>query len=69
MDSDRNRIFLTAKKTLLDSPLPIVSKFEDVKPGLITLAVVFRTYAKHIMVEFYNNMKATIPFKEIGCVD
>ena len=68
MDQDRNRVSLTAKKSLLDSTLPIVSKSEDVKVGMVTHAVVFRTYEKHIMVEFYNNIKAAIPHRETGWV-
>ena len=68
MDPNRHRLSLTAKRTLLDSSLPIITKLEDVKLGMITHAVVFRTYEKHIMVEFYNNMKATIPHRETGLV-
>jgi rRNA biogenesis protein RRP5 len=66
VDPDRNRVSLTAKKTLLDSTLPIISKSEDVKAGMVTHAVVFRTYEKHIVVEFYNKIKATIPHRETG---
>lgn len=64
VDSERKRIALTAKKTLLDSDLPIISKFEDARPGLITHAVVFKVFEKHLMVEFYNNVKAIVPAKE-----
>jgi hypothetical protein len=64
VDPDRKRIALTAKKTLLESDLPILSKFEDVKVGVVTHAVVFKVLEKHLMVEFYNNLKATIPFRE-----
>lgn len=64
VDSDRRRIALTAKKTIVDSNLPIISKMEDAKPGTITHAVVFKVYDKHILVEFYNNLKALVPAKE-----
>lgn len=66
VDSDRKRIALTAKKTLLNSSLPIISKLEDVKLGMVTHSVVYRTYDKHLVVEFYNNMRASVPLKEIG---
>jgi rRNA biogenesis protein RRP5 len=52
----------------LDSTLPIISKAEDVKVGTVTHAVVSRTSEKHIVVEFYNNIKATIPHRETGYV-
>lgn len=65
VDSERKRISLTAKKALLDSSLPIISNFDDVKPGIITHAVVFKVHEKHLMVEFYNNLKALVPIKEV----
>ena len=68
VDPDRKRIAFTAKKTLLDSSLPIISKVEDVKLGMVTHSVVYRTYDKHLVVEFYNNMRAAVPLKEIGYV-
>ena len=68
VDTERNRIVLTAKKTLLDSDLPVISKAEDVKQGMLTYGVISRVYEKHLMVEFYNHMKAAIPQREIGFV-
>ena len=56
---------MTAKKSLIDSSLPIFSKIEDFTPGMVTHAVVFKVYEKHVMVEFYNNLKAVVPAKEI----
>lgn len=68
VDPERKRIALTAKKTLLESDLPIVSKFEDARPGVVAHAVVFRVSEKHVMVEFFNNMKALVPIKEARLV-
>ncbi|KAJ8488314.1 hypothetical protein ONZ45_g14005 [Pleurotus djamor] len=64
IDTVRNRISLTAKKTLIDSSLPILTKFEDAKVGMLTHAVVFRITEKQLMIEFFNNLKAIIPAKE-----
>lgn len=64
MNPERNRIVLTAKKTLLDSDLPIISKLEEAKVGVVTHAVVFNVFEKHILVEFYNNIKAVVPIRE-----
>ena len=52
VDPERKRIALTAKKTLLESDLPVVSKFEDARPGVVTHGVVFRVSEKHVMVEY-----------------
>ena len=68
VDTERKRISLTAKKTLIESDLPVVAKFEDARPGVITHAVVFKVHEKHIMIEFYNNLKALVPLKEARCV-
>jgi rRNA biogenesis protein RRP5 len=65
VDPGKNRIALTAKKTLVESTLPVVKSWEDVKVGVVTHAVVFRTGPKSVQVEFYNNMKAVIPVKEL----
>ena len=68
VDPERKRIALTAKKTLLESDLPVVSKFEDARPGVVTHGVVFRVSEKHVMVEFFNNLKALVPIKEARLV-
>lgn len=50
---------------MIDSALPVLSKIEDVSIGAITHAVVFKVFEKHLMVEFYNNLKAVIPGPEV----
>ena len=69
VDPERKRISLTAKKTLVDSTLSIITKPEDITIGLVTHAMVFKIYDKHLLVEFYNNMKAIVPSKEIRLAD
>lgn len=56
---------MTAKKTLIESELPRIINFEGAKIGLVTHAVVFKVLPKALMVEFYNNVKAIVPIKEI----
>jgi len=56
---------LTAKKSLVDSSLPVFSKIEDFAPGMVTHAVIFKVYEKHLLIEFYNNLKAVVPAREI----
>lgn len=65
VDPERKRISLTAKKTLLDSQLPILSRIEDIKAGTVAHAVIFKLHEKHLLVEFYNNLKAVVPLKEV----
>ncbi|KAJ8702367.1 rRNA biogenesis protein rrp5 [Pleurotus ostreatus] len=66
VDPERNRISLTAKKTLVDSTLPIISKPEDAQAGIVVHAVVFKVSEKQLLVEFYNNLKAVIPLREVS---
>ena len=55
---------LTAKKTLIESKHPVITKLEDAQVGALTHAVVFKASAKSLQVEFYNNLKAIVPAKE-----
>ncbi|KAF9040398.1 nucleic acid-binding protein [Hymenopellis radicata] len=66
VDLQRKRVSLTAKKTLLDSDLPIVSSLEDAQIGLVTNAVIFKITDKQLFVEFYNNVKAIVPMREVS---
>lgn len=65
VDPERKRISLTAKKTLLDSTLSIISKVEDAVPGAVAHAVVFKLNENNLLIEFYNNVKAIVPSREI----
>lgn len=69
VNTDQKRVSLTAKRTLLQSDLPIISKFEDAKVGVIADAVVFKTTPQGLQIEFYNNLKAFVPLREARCVE
>ncbi|KAF8578416.1 U3 snoRNP-associated protein Rrp5 [Ramaria rubella] len=64
VDPDRRRIALTAKKTLVESDLPIISRLEDAQMGIVTHAVVYKIVDKGVLVEFYNNLRAQVSVKE-----
>ncbi|RDX51109.1 U3 snoRNP-associated protein Rrp5 [Lentinus brumalis] len=64
VNPERKRIALTAKKTLVESNLPIVSTLSDAQVGVVTHAVVFKVSEKSLQVEFYNNLKAFVPARE-----
>jgi rRNA biogenesis protein RRP5 len=68
VDPERKRISLTAKKTLVESTLPVIATLEDAKIGTVVHAVVFKVFEKHLMVEFFNNLKAVVPAREIRYV-
>jgi rRNA biogenesis protein RRP5 len=64
VDLDLKRIALTAKKSLVESDLPIISSFTDAKVGLVTLGVVVKVSERSLVVEFFNKVKAVVPAKE-----
>jgi len=57
---------LTAKKTLVESELPLITRVEDVQVGIVTHAVIFKITENRLFVEFFNNIKGSIPQKEAG---
>lgn len=67
VNADRKRISLTAKKSLLESTLPLLTTFDDAKIGTLTNAVVFKVAPQGLQIEFYNNLKAFVPIKETRC--
>lgn len=42
-----------------------MSNIEEATTGLITNAVVFKNLDKGLLVEFYNNLRAFVPQREI----
>ena len=64
VDADRKRVELTAKKTLIESTLPVLTSIEEAKVGTVTDAVVYRILEKGLVVQFYGNLKAFVPSRE-----
>lgn len=64
VDPERMRVELTAKKTLIESTLPVLTSIEEAKVGTITDAVVYRVVDKGLIVRFYNDLKAFVPSRE-----
>ncbi|KAJ6601242.1 hypothetical protein DFH09DRAFT_1271035 [Mycena vulgaris] len=56
VDSELKRISLTAKRPTL----------EDAKVGIVVYVVIFKVFVKHLMVEFFNNLKVLVPAREIS---
>jgi rRNA biogenesis protein RRP5 len=64
VDPEKNRICLTAKKTLMESTLPIISNVADVEVGAVAHATIFKVSERYLSVEFYNGVRGIIPMKE-----
>ncbi|TDL28208.1 nucleic acid-binding protein [Rickenella mellea] len=64
VDAERQRIVLTAKKTLVESELPVLARFEDAKEGMLAHGFISRIFDKSLLVEFYNHTKAIVSARE-----
>ncbi|OXB82387.1 UNVERIFIED_CONTAM: hypothetical protein H355_009312, partial [Colinus virginianus] len=60
------KLFLTLKKTLVQSKLPILSSYEDAEPGLITHGFVVCAREFGCIVKFYNDVKGLVPKNELS---
>ena len=65
MEPSRKRILLTAKKSLVESDLQLITQLEDAEAGLLTHGVVSRILEKSLLVEFFNNIRAVVPVREV----
>ncbi|EJD03698.1 uncharacterized protein FOMMEDRAFT_139869 [Fomitiporia mediterranea MF3/22] len=66
VEPDRKRIMLTAKKTLVESDLPILSKIEDAEAGMVIHGTICKVLEKSLVVEFYNHLRAVVPAREVS---
>ncbi|NWI57334.1 RRP5 protein, partial [Calyptomena viridis] len=60
------KLILTLKKSLIQSKLPVLSNYEDAKPGLITHGFVVCAREFGCIVKFYNDVKGLVPTNELS---
>ncbi|NXG51282.1 RRP5 protein, partial [Psilopogon haemacephalus] len=60
------KLILTLKKSLVKSNLPLLSSYEDAKPGLITHGFVVCAREFGCIVKFYNDVKGLVPKHELS---
>ncbi|KAM6306459.1 protein RRP5 homolog [Aegotheles albertisi] len=60
------KLILTLKKNLIQSKLPVLSNYEDAKPGLITHGFVVCAREFGCIVKFYNDVKGLVPKNELS---
>ena len=64
MDAERNRVALTLKKQLLTTELPIITRPEEAKVGMVSHATVTKVLEKSVLVDFFGGVRALIPAAE-----
>ncbi|NXG03385.1 RRP5 protein, partial [Sakesphorus luctuosus] len=60
------KLILTLKKSLIQSKLPVLTNYEDAKPGLITHGFVVCAREFGCIVKFYNDVKGLAPKNELS---
>ncbi|NXM02927.1 RRP5 protein, partial [Tyrannus savana] len=60
------KLILTLKKSLIQSDLPVLTNYEDAKPGLITHGFVVCAREFGCIVKFYNDVKGLVPKNELS---
>ena len=64
MDEERNRVTLTLKKSLIDTELPILTRVEEAKIGLVTPGVVAKIRPKSVIINYFGGLRGLVPLRE-----
>ena len=64
VDGQRNRVTLTLKKSLIDTELPVLTKLEDAKIGLVTPGVVAKILPKSLVINYFGGLRGTVALRE-----
>jgi rRNA biogenesis protein RRP5 len=62
----RHRVYLSAKPTLVESALAVVSTLADAQPGTLTHAVVSKLVRAGVFVGLYGGLSGFIPLRELS---
>ncbi|KAK8154666.1 hypothetical protein IWX90DRAFT_62613 [Phyllosticta citrichinensis] len=66
IDTDRRKIRLTLKKTLVNSEAPVWSSYSEVEEGDSAPGTVIKLMPAGALVQFYGNLKAFLPVGEMS---
>ncbi|KAM6184088.1 protein RRP5 homolog [Erethizon dorsatum] len=65
-DPEAKKLIMTLKKTLVTSKLPVITCYEDAKPGLQTHGAILRVKDYGCIVKFYNDVQGLVPKHELS---
>ncbi|KAF9438080.1 rRNA biogenesis protein rrp5 [Entomortierella beljakovae] len=63
--SEKNKVNLTCKDSLINTKLPIITSLDEVEPGMLSDGVITKTNAHGCIVSFYNGIKAFAHISEL----
>ncbi|KJE97854.1 hypothetical protein CAOG_007936 [Capsaspora owczarzaki ATCC 30864] len=66
VDTERRRVFLTHKKSLVKTSLPIVAAYTEAQPGLVTQGFITSVKPNGCVVTFFGKVHAFVPKSELS---
>uniref|UniRef100_A0A673FLS3 S1 motif domain-containing protein n=1 Tax=Sinocyclocheilus rhinocerous TaxID=307959 RepID=A0A673FLS3_9TELE len=66
VDTEQKKLFLTRKKALVESTLPLFLSYADAKVGRVSHGFIICVKAFGCIVRFYGDMKGLVPMQELS---
>ncbi|XP_054459743.1 protein RRP5 homolog [Anoplopoma fimbria] len=66
VDAENKRLYLTRKKALVESSLPLFLSYTDARPGRVSHSYIVCIKDFGCIVRFYNNVKGLVPLNELS---
>ncbi|XP_056228146.1 protein RRP5 homolog isoform X2 [Seriola aureovittata] len=66
VDAENKKLYLTRKKALVESSLPLFLSFTDARPGSLSHGYIVCIKNFGCIVRFYNNVKGLVPLSELS---
>lgn len=66
VDAENKKLYLTRKKALVESSLPLFLSYSDARPGRVSHGYIVCIKDFGCIVRFYNNVKGLVPVNELS---
>ncbi|KAI3352853.1 hypothetical protein L3Q82_019426 [Scortum barcoo] len=66
VDAENKKLYLTRKKALVESSLPLFLSYADARPGHVSHGYIICIKNFGCIVRFYNNVKGLVPMNELS---
>ncbi|XP_030586460.1 protein RRP5 homolog isoform X2 [Archocentrus centrarchus] len=66
VDTENKKLYLTRKKTLIESSLPLFLTYSDTRPGRVSHGYIVSIKDFGCIVRFYNTVKGLVPLGELS---
>ncbi|KAM9362984.1 protein RRP5 homolog [Symphorus nematophorus] len=66
VDVENKKLYLTRKKALIESSLPLFLSYADARPGRVSHSYIVSIKDFGCIVRFYNNVKGLVPLSELS---